>query len=107
MIRRPPRSTLFPYTTLFRSPLQRPEQGAELSPHGQRVRRPAADVEDFARGDVDAFHGQSEGAHDVGHVENVTDLLAVAVDRDRPPREGRDDEVRDPSLVLVSELACA
>src|SRR2546426_2952218 len=25
MIRRPPRSTLFPYTTLFRSDLQRPE----------------------------------------------------------------------------------
>src|SRR2546422_5486371 len=24
MIRRPPRSTLFPYTTLFRSPLQQP-----------------------------------------------------------------------------------
>src|SRR2546430_10342965 len=24
MIRRPPRSTLFPYTTLFRSPLERP-----------------------------------------------------------------------------------
>src|SRR3712207_8218695 len=28
MIRRPPRSTLFPYTTLFRSPLgRRPQQG--------------------------------------------------------------------------------
>src|SRR5258705_13912279 len=26
MIRRPPRSTLFPYTTLFRSPLQLPGQ---------------------------------------------------------------------------------
>ena len=25
MIRRPPRSTLFPYTTLFRSPLQKPQ----------------------------------------------------------------------------------
>src|SRR2546421_2138854 len=25
MIRRPPRSTLFPYTTLFRSPLQKPK----------------------------------------------------------------------------------
>src|SRR2546422_7819690 len=25
MIRRPPRSTLFPYTTLFRSPCRRPE----------------------------------------------------------------------------------
>src|SRR5256885_11187892 len=30
MIRRPPRSTLFPYTTLFRSPLVR-EQGVGLS----------------------------------------------------------------------------
>src|SRR3712207_6925823 len=29
MIRRPPRSTLFPYTTLFRS-LQRPAEGEEL-----------------------------------------------------------------------------
>src|SRR2546425_6422674 len=26
MIRRPPRSTLFPYTTLFRSPARRPER---------------------------------------------------------------------------------
>src|SRR5260221_7882160 len=31
MIRRPPRSTLFPYTTLFRSPL--------LAPQGQRTGR--------------------------------------------------------------------
>src|SRR3712207_8611639 len=35
MIRRPPRSTLFPYTTLFRSPLA---PGAEGGP-GQRLRR--------------------------------------------------------------------
>src|SRR4051794_41659451 len=35
MIRRPPRSTLFPYTTLFRSRHERPrEQGAELGQHG-------------------------------------------------------------------------
>src|SRR6478735_11422727 len=38
MIRRPPRSTLFPYTTLFRShPLERP--GPRPAPHGcRRVR---------------------------------------------------------------------
>ena len=29
-IRRPPRSTLFPYTTLFRSPLRGPETGEEF-----------------------------------------------------------------------------
>src|SRR2546426_7738142 len=30
MIRRPPRSTLFPYTTLFRSGLERPRRRAHL-----------------------------------------------------------------------------
>src|SRR3712207_8575422 len=42
MIRRPPRSTLFPYTTLFRSP---PDRGRGPAPPGdadlgQRLRRP-------------------------------------------------------------------
>src|SRR3712207_7595582 len=37
MIRRPPRSTLFPYTTLFRSPL-RPLQPSLLDSAGHRVR---------------------------------------------------------------------
>src|SRR3712207_7313327 len=47
MIRRPPRSTLFPYTTLFRSPIHGgepgpAEHGAQASPrprhrHGARV----------------------------------------------------------------------
>src|SRR2546425_4885503 len=36
MIRRPPRSTLFPYTTLFRSH-RRPPDGTELLPAHQRV----------------------------------------------------------------------
>src|SRR2546421_8837498 len=35
MIRRPPRSTLFPYTTLFRS------KGLRLGPLGEVVHRPA------------------------------------------------------------------
>src|SRR3712207_8511234 len=30
MIRRPPRSTLFPYTTLFRSGMRRPDRGRVL-----------------------------------------------------------------------------
>src|SRR3712207_7797308 len=35
MIRRPPRSTLFPYTTLFRSVHQNSPQSLCLCPHGQ------------------------------------------------------------------------
>src|SRR5258705_8245838 len=39
MIRRPPRSTLFPYTTLFRSPLAfYHHRGAEFSDNGSTVR---------------------------------------------------------------------
>src|SRR5690348_18186192 len=34
MIRRPPRSTLFPYTTLFRSPGALPRRGVRRLPHG-------------------------------------------------------------------------
>src|SRR2546426_8456441 len=33
MIRRPPRSTLFPYTTLFRSPRGRPPDARQLPAH--------------------------------------------------------------------------
>src|SRR3989441_6570721 len=41
MIRRPPRSTLFPYTTLFRSPHRAGRYGA--GDPGGRPERPAAD----------------------------------------------------------------
>src|SRR5215208_8073646 len=36
MIRRPPRSTLFPYTTLFRSADGPPAQGSRCAPKGTR-----------------------------------------------------------------------
>src|SRR2546429_6484735 len=43
MIRRPPRSTLFPYTTLFRSPRRRssarPLRGKDAALHGAKVCR--------------------------------------------------------------------
>src|SRR5712675_3059488 len=39
MIRRPPRSTLFPYTTLFRSPCRRPSTAED---HPRPPRRDAA-----------------------------------------------------------------
>src|SRR3712207_8333239 len=38
MIRRPPRSTLFPYTTLFRSQTPAPEEFADAEQPGARLR---------------------------------------------------------------------
>src|SRR5689334_23790166 len=54
MIRRPPRSTLFPYTTLFRSARRRGSRGR------RQVRRVAEEVDVRAR-----LHGHRP--HDVSH----------------------------------------
>src|SRR3712207_7393361 len=43
MIRRPPRSTLFPYTTLFRSYASRLTEGLRPRPQGDRLRAQEAD----------------------------------------------------------------
>src|SRR3989442_13777154 len=66
MIRRPPRSTLFPYTTLFRS-----IEGFDVSPDGRwlafdsnrggtqqiyRVRLTGGEPEQLTRGSADAFY---------------------------------------------------
>src|SRR3712207_8551663 len=57
MIRRPPRSTLFPYTTLFRS-----LPGPQVRRRQHRDVRPAAAVDDVrAVGEPAAFGPQHEG----------------------------------------------
>src|SRR3712207_7826250 len=63
MIRRPPRSTLFPYTTLFRSGgLQR---GGDVGPvpgdaRGQQVRRGDQGAHALERGPTRVDHARSE-----------------------------------------------
>src|SRR5947209_12746104 len=54
MIRRPPRSTLFPYTTLFRSRLFRP------SPDGARGRR------EVGRGELGGASNERVRPHEIG-----------------------------------------
>src|SRR3712207_7050984 len=49
MIRRPPRSTLFPYTTLFRSGVRRRARHGHLGGHGADGTRPARRAEDPPR----------------------------------------------------------
>src|SRR5256885_12175240 len=72
MIRRPPRSTLFPYTTLFRSGLagfrqQLPDgEGRHAADHGQRAEDGAP-----AQGVVD---GRADGRRDAGADRKSTRL---------------------------------
>src|SRR2546422_1213904 len=64
MIRRPPRSTLFPYTTLFRSPHAHARRaGGHARPRGQqprdrrRPRVPGSDAEDRKSTRLNSSHG--------------------------------------------------
>src|SRR5256885_14581613 len=85
MIRRPPRSTLFPYTTLFRS-------GLEIVAHDPAQLAPQARDADSALGAGEAVMGlarvsdlQSPGQRRVSAGEGDHVLIAVAV-----PRYARD-----------------
>src|SRR6266496_3223058 len=78
MIRRPPRSTLFPYTTLFRS-----LPGGELGPAGGHFHRRVlrAYPLDGSRRDI-ADDDPGTGVHEVP--DQVTADLADALDGDAP-----------------------
>src|SRR5688572_32656151 len=80
MIRRPPRSTLFPYTTLFRSQLVAPRPLVGVGGHGELV-----------RGRVDALAQiHFTGALEVGRRTVAGELAGQVVDRlDRAVVVGR------------------
>src|SRR2546427_13244432 len=76
MIRRPPRSTLFPYTTLFRSPTaaaswapECPAAGSRSGPRSRRGRRPAARRARAERRARERTRRQSEPASEHLHAE--------------------------------------
>src|SRR3712207_8900750 len=69
MIRRPPRSTLFPYTTLFRS-----QQRADLDPGELRPRRdPRAQLDHPGHVDGEEL-GDVRGGEGAGRSEHTSEL---------------------------------
>src|SRR3989442_7574016 len=58
MIRRPPRSTLFPYTTLFRSQQRALPGGQEARAEDVSVERLAPAVRELVRAEIAAAHGR-------------------------------------------------
>src|SRR2546422_1469725 len=98
MIRRPPRSTLFPYTTLFRSRLEGPEQhdidGAEYHGSDEANGSGARDALGAARGGPlggQEGHGHPRGQDD----ERLDPAPQAAGDRHESGRgEERDDRYR-------------
>src|SRR5690349_22377848 len=100
MIRRPPRSTLFPYTTLFRAPRARDAGGVRAdvgaaAPSLALGRRPAGDVADHAlrrRGRVAPRGGPpSVGLQRAGAADPPLGVSPGAASRGRLPQAARAD----------------
>src|SRR5205807_9396588 len=77
MIRRPPRSTLFPYTTLFRSPLL--ERLPNLRLISQRSVYPHIDIDACTRHGVVVSSDQHPGAPSYAAAELTWGLVLAAV----------------------------
>src|SRR6266498_5463329 len=113
MIRRPPRSTLFPYTTLFRSPRRgRGPGGGDARWSGPRATRSAADgpaagggAERHSRGPRREAHlGRPRLAVLVGDLEELL-LFEVERPRDEHGGEGLDPPVEVLHVVVVEAPA--
>src|SRR5260370_31627122 len=100
MIRRPPRSTLFPYTTLFRSPIQHTgkiadyaiaiqvlvETGLQRFQRGARSRHDADGVRDAVAAAVGIPHRVLSSAHILTPHFLAARLLSSALQNPRPPK---------------------
>src|SRR2546425_6152229 len=83
MIRRPPRSTLFPYTTLFRSPtdrVRRPAARHTIGPAARQPRERSIARRPIQRQDHIAEPGERVGARDRSQIAGTTaGILPYAV----------------------------
>src|SRR2546422_5391829 len=86
MIRRPPRSTLFPYTTLFRSPLVPVSDQPHQLPGGVQSKRPGFPRQfqsGFFRGPVDRKSTRLNSSH--GYISYAVFCLKKKKSTIRPP----------------------
>src|SRR2546430_16625205 len=104
MIRRPPRSTLFPYTTLFRSEeFGKGVIGVDAHAHRVGVRGGVGPAEGITApgltvGRVSEPSGSARGLHeltdrDIGRIGGLPDVLQVLVQEMPPDPPGGDAEV--------------
>src|SRR2546425_2547186 len=88
MIRRPPRSTLFPYTTLFRSPRNRSLQGTDRQ----------------TRGSTDRNHGAGRGRAKGGHHLRASHLREQESHRSPPRSEEHTSELQSLAYLVCRLL---
>src|SRR2546426_3238498 len=86
MIRRPPRSTLFPYTTLFRSEAREEQDDREDEPHVVRLPHGADRLRDQLALALAAGAAREQGPHSAPEVRASQQRVGV---------ERHDDDPRD------------
>src|SRR5256884_7962713 len=103
MIRRPPRSTLFPYTTLFRSPVKWVETRREHLLTAAHAREQWHDVELAARRDGTILALRAEILADVGAYTRSLGVLCPSITAASLPGAYR---IRDYTCRVRAALTC-
>src|SRR3989442_4133684 len=102
MIRPPPRSTLFPYTTLFRSPLRQAPHHHPAAGHGGQVGKgqPQGLVQRTARKPFDQRHGNGRSEEHTSELQSRPHLVCrLLLEKKKKPNDG----IRRPS---IQKLIC-
>src|SRR4051794_2916139 len=72
-----------------------------------RIFRSTAEIERAALDALDISPGRDIGLNRVTNEQNITDLVSIAIDRDRVAAESALDEMGDPALLLRPHLPWA
>src|SRR5258706_6819739 len=75
MIRRPPRSTLFPYTTLFRSDGRNPNIRSAVVVAGQKASRPSPNSRRTARKNPGGLRHPGRSEEHTSELQSLTNLV--------------------------------
>src|SRR2546425_9524309 len=97
MIRRPPRSTLFPYTTLFRSLLQARDELAQVLEHLVDGAREAVYLVGDARRDFELHEAREVAARSEEHTSELQSLAYLVC---RLLLEKKKNNVRNIDMIL-------
>src|SRR2546430_7546900 len=102
MIRRPPRSTLFPYTTLFRSVIEvRPRRGKAGGAHGDEPPGPPPVLTDRKSTRLNSSHSQISYAV-FCLKKKTTSMQCQTIRMSSPPARTDPTDSHTPSVSLVA-----
>ena len=83
------------------------QQVAKFRPNGDCIRCSSTDIVDLSGSGVDVVDNHRQSVYEIVYVQEISDLLAVAINGECLAQRGRDRKPGNPALVLNAKLPLA